>query len=89
MGYSYAVNFSQLQNIRRAQNAIESKREYPLVVAKNSASGTWEMVERVALLDSHSWVTVVHSSAAGRAKLLALNSPAELARFTARSSGTP
>lgn len=75
----------QLERIRYAQNLIESRRTYPMVVAKNSENGRWEMVERVALLDSHSWVTVVHSEAAGRAKLCALNSEAELARFTTTS----
>lgn len=81
--YIIAMTPRQLERIRQAQNVIESRRSYPMVVAKNSDNGRWECVERVALLDSHSWVTVVHSESAGRARLCALNSDAELARFTA------
>ena len=86
MCYIIRMTPRQLERIRYAQNLIESRRTYPMVVAKNSANGRWEMVERYALLDSHSWVTVVHSEAAGRAKLCALNSEAELARFTTTNS---
>lgn len=81
--YIIVMTPRQLERIRQAQNVIESRRSYPMVVAKNSDNGRWECVERVALTNSHSWVTVVHSAAAGRARLCALNSVAELARFTA------
>ena len=57
-----------------------------MVVAKNATNGRWECIERTDLREFHSWVTCVHSAAAGRAKLLALNTPAEMARFSTTNS---